>query len=557
MRNDDSRSLVEDSRGAILVLGIVVGALLVGSLWHLAAIGDAMAWRERAQDAADAGAFENAVWNARGMNVIVAINLVMTLVLGVLILWRIALILVTLALIISAVLCVVTLGTGCGFAGVVARVETQMLRYDQRVAENVVRVLTAMSVAEVAVATVTPVIGWRSAADNTSGAYNVSSAATQSASLVVPNIDIKTIMTWKECIKGKKSKDDMGKYEKLHKQYQDFLANPRLGILVSLPVQAESYSALCERAGAGLLDNLAAFLELVHFPGGAVEGIDKAKGVFGKIIGSLPGIFCAPMGASMPKGLDELVGDQAKESCKSQLDGARIGDEKDDKYKDEDGKTVSKDDYVKNCTKKKTKEAKDKLKGSTNPKKQYDKVECGAPAKVWEWAVNGNVFMRSFAQVEKDKPMAARDDKGIDVADGNATGNLEAIEDSEIRAHAEILFDCGKERWMQCRGNAPWQLRWRARLRRIQPTERLIASAIEPAIVGTLTQIFNGVGDKYIGELLDKKGVSKLIVPKVKDTSYFRWVARNVVQNKLYQSNAFDFAGNFIIRHSDNDATVH
>ncbi|HEY0465795.1 MAG TPA: hypothetical protein VGC79_16390, partial [Polyangiaceae bacterium] len=81
MSHQPSQNLAQDTRGAILVVGIVFGVLLVGALWHVAGIGDAIAWRERAQDAADAGAFENAVWNARGMNVLVAINIVMSLVL--------------------------------------------------------------------------------------------------------------------------------------------------------------------------------------------------------------------------------------------------------------------------------------------------------------------------------------------------------------------------------------------------------------------------------------------------------------------------------------------
>ncbi|HEX2673594.1 MAG TPA: hypothetical protein VHM25_22100, partial [Polyangiaceae bacterium] len=69
MTREPNQNLTQDSRGAILIVGIVFGVLLVGALWHIAGIGDAIAWRERAQDAADAGAFENAVWNARGMNV--------------------------------------------------------------------------------------------------------------------------------------------------------------------------------------------------------------------------------------------------------------------------------------------------------------------------------------------------------------------------------------------------------------------------------------------------------------------------------------------------------
>jgi hypothetical protein len=561
MRDAESKDLVKDSRGAILVIGIVAGALLVGALWHLAGIGDAMAWRERAQDAADAGAFENAVWHARGMNVIVAINIIMSLVLGVLVLWRIILILVTVALIVAAILCVVTLGTGCGFASAVARVETFMLRNDNKVATTVVRILSGMSAAEVAVASVTPVIALGTAASNTSGSYNVSSAATQSASLL-PNVDVKTIQTLKKCFSKAKT-GDPSKLQKIHKNYQDFLANPRLGIGVSLPVQAESYSALCQKAGEGLLDNLAGMLELMGVPSGAVEGIDKAKGFLGAIVGSLPGLFCAPAGTSEPPGLKDLVGKQALESCKSQLEGARVfvGDTQGNneiKYRDDDGKIVSEDEYVKKCTKKKSKEANEKLKGSFDTKdKPYDLVECGAPAKVWEWAVNGNVFMRSFAQVEKTKDMAARDDKGLEVADGNATGNLQAVEEDDIVAHAEMYFDCDSPRWMDCRGQAPWQLRWRARLRRIQPLERLVASGIEPAIVATLTQMFNGAGDKYGNKLVDKLGISKIVVPKIKDTWYFRYVARNVVQRGLYGSGAFDGIGNYIISHSDNGMTVH
>src|SRR5690349_5339008 len=84
--------LARDDRGAVMIVGVVMGALLVGALFHLASIGNAVLWRERAQDAADAAAFENAVWHARGMNLLVSLNLIMQVVLSVLVLWRIALI---------------------------------------------------------------------------------------------------------------------------------------------------------------------------------------------------------------------------------------------------------------------------------------------------------------------------------------------------------------------------------------------------------------------------------------------------------------------------------
>src|SRR5688572_26207086 len=89
----DPRNLIRETRGAALVVGIVMGVILVGGLWHIASLGDAIIWRERAQDAADAGAFENAVWTARGMNVIVSLNIIMALILSILVMWRIVMVL--------------------------------------------------------------------------------------------------------------------------------------------------------------------------------------------------------------------------------------------------------------------------------------------------------------------------------------------------------------------------------------------------------------------------------------------------------------------------------
>ena len=570
MTREPKQDLTEDTRGAILIVGIVFGVLLVGALWHIAGIGDAIAWRERAQDAADAGAFENAVWNARGMNVIVAINIVMSLVLCILVIWRTILILVTVALVVAAILCVVTLGTGCGFATAVARVEGFMLRNDEKVATNVIRILAAMNASQVAVASVTPIVGAARGTLSTQGAYDVSYAATESASLL-PSVNPKGIQTLASCFKGakagkipKKDKDDEAK-SRLGKSvdfYQSFLSNPRMGIGTSLPIQTESYSVVCQKAGEAVLNNLAGVLERMGVPAGAVEGIDKAKIFLGAVVGSLPGIFCAPISAP-PAGLADSVGKQAVDSCKSELNGKPRRFVSDShgtttvEYEDPDnkGKYLSEDETVKRCSKKKKKEANDKLKGAFESK-NYDLAECGSPSKVWEWAVNGNVFMRSFAQVEKKQSMAANDDEVLQVADLSRTGTVQPIEQDQIVAHAEIYLDCAA-RWMDCKSNAMWQLRWRARLRRIQPFERLVATGIETGIVATLTQLFAATSDKVGGKLRDKLGIPKILVPKVKDTWYFRQLKTNVFQRGLYSSGAFEHIGALIIKHSDNDTTVH
>jgi hypothetical protein len=562
IERDDARdlALATDSRGAILIIGVVFGALLVGALWHVAGIGDAIAWRERAQDAADAGAFENAVWNARGMNVIVAINIVMSLVLAVLVIWRTILLLVSVALVVAAILCVVTLGTGCGFTTAVARVETFMLRNDDKVASNVLRILTAMSAAEVAVATVTPIVGMAQGSLNTHAGYDVSSAATQSASLL-PAIDPKSAEKLAKCFKGKggyqgkhRKEPTETKLDKATKAYQALMTNPRLGIGVSLPVQADSYTALCTKAGESVLNNLAGMLERMGAPGGAVEGIDKAKKFLGKVVGKLPKLFCSPLKGGAPDGLSDLVGKQAIDSCKSELEGRRVSPadtkNKDDiKYRDDDGKSVSEDEYVKSCSKKKQKEANGKLKDTFKGDEESDKkaaelTDCATPAKVWEWAVNGNVFMRSFAQVEKEQSLAQRDDRGLEVADGDRTGNVQPIERDEIVAHAEMYFECQK-RWSGCKGDAAWKLGWRARLRRVQPLERLAAGALAPA--------FTIAADK----LGKKLKIPDFVMKKVKESSYFRGARTSVVKGGLYGADALDGVGNFIMHHSDSDVTVH
>ncbi len=80
---DPQSSLLTDDRGAVMVMGIFMCSCLVGALWYLAGIGDAILYRERLQEAADAVAFSDAALHARGMNLLVLINLIMACVLGI------------------------------------------------------------------------------------------------------------------------------------------------------------------------------------------------------------------------------------------------------------------------------------------------------------------------------------------------------------------------------------------------------------------------------------------------------------------------------------------
>jgi hypothetical protein len=74
---------LRDDRGAVAVVGLVMAVLLVGLLWYVVGVGNAVAARERAQEAADAAAFSVAVGQARGMNTLVLINLILSVLAGI------------------------------------------------------------------------------------------------------------------------------------------------------------------------------------------------------------------------------------------------------------------------------------------------------------------------------------------------------------------------------------------------------------------------------------------------------------------------------------------
>src|SRR6188768_924242 len=76
-------SALRNEQGAILVMGVFMCACMAGALWYVIGIGDAIVYRERLQEGADAVAFSAATLDARGMNLIVLLNLLMACVLGV------------------------------------------------------------------------------------------------------------------------------------------------------------------------------------------------------------------------------------------------------------------------------------------------------------------------------------------------------------------------------------------------------------------------------------------------------------------------------------------
>ncbi len=74
-----------NDRGAIMLIAVFFAIFGVAILYYMIGIGQAILFRERMQDAADATALSAAIANARGMNFIVLINIVMAALLAILV----------------------------------------------------------------------------------------------------------------------------------------------------------------------------------------------------------------------------------------------------------------------------------------------------------------------------------------------------------------------------------------------------------------------------------------------------------------------------------------
>ena len=85
---DRPMSLFGDTRGAMMLMSLFLGLFLVGSLYYLLGIGDALIYRRTMQDGADAGAFAASVVAAKGMNLHALLNVVMAITAGILLVLR-------------------------------------------------------------------------------------------------------------------------------------------------------------------------------------------------------------------------------------------------------------------------------------------------------------------------------------------------------------------------------------------------------------------------------------------------------------------------------------
>lgn len=447
-------ALLSDQRGAIMVMGIFMCTCIVGVLWYLAGIGDAIVYRERMQEASDSVAFSAAVIHARGMNLIVMMNLVMALILSIRVALKVAqAVLILLALIFAFIPFMGWLSALCGEG---ANLLQQVIDATK---QPIDQTLKAINMVEGAVAYITP-----------PGAV--------AGSLMIGNKYVPTV-----------------------KENEAAAVAPGT-ILKGLPVTDGSPDILCQKAGESVMQIIAL---VGHIPKDAAS---KAEGIMGKIVKAGGAYFCDIGGGGSPpdfsgileeessgqcdKNREELVtkADQAEadwqKKCEElsapcgggsteptptqqgQLDTLRLkADAAQQKVKD-----FNKDQCEKE-NKEKSEEARKKLevKQNTNsggggifPKKVKDEWKNGVnDAQILSAAVGSDSVLKIAPQYVKI---------------GQWKHNDEITLPTTYRfsmSQAEFFYDCNG-RWDKKNGNcndrdgnnesAMWHFRWRARLRR-------------------------------------------------------------------------------------------
>ncbi len=260
--------LRRDTSGQTTVAVIFMFAFLMGGIWYLVGLGEAMVFHEQMQDAADATGFAPSVIQARGMNVLALLNLVMSAILAVLVAVKIGQLLLLAA---NVIACAIPFNPHCPL---LSSWENPYGNFTKITDKTVSTVNKGLYSAETAIAKTVPVIGQAKAKlASREFAPVVEGGFTASASLVP--------------------------------------SGERFG----LPVEDEEYKNLCAHAAEGIGDLV--FKPIKFLPGANVIVAPVLKyvgGLVGKLAKAFPGYFCGGGGLGL-SGLASL-GDAFKDIAK-------------------------------------------------------------------------------------------------------------------------------------------------------------------------------------------------------------------------------------------------
>ncbi|MBI2396037.1 MAG: hypothetical protein HYV09_41120 [Deltaproteobacteria bacterium] len=518
-------SLIGDRRGAVLLISVFMAAFLVGALWYAIGIGDAAIYRQYMQDGADAVAFGSAVYHARGMNIIALINLVMAAVLMVLVAFKIGQLLLAAANLASCLLgaflnpiCDLTTAAMPPYANLVMKVE--------KIVDKILRILYQTSNA---VAIGMPWVA-EGKAILVAKQYQptVDSGFMLSISLVPGKVesaigglvasDKKTTAGGGTAAGGSTKKPSKG------------------GQRWGLPVQDDEYANLCKRAAKNVTHLV--FAPFKFLPGfgtlaGAVEKF--AGGLVSSFVGAFPGYFCGDM-SDMAKGFSDTVKDKllksGKDKAKDLCDKRKKEAAAENKKRKKEGLPPVAFDFDK-CM-----EATEKAFGALEAPGGPTLGEGKTSKMVYEAATLGDDYFAIWGFGFGDLSDQTGAEKGVNIAGWNKATAAGPSAFSRIGlAKAEFYYEPkpgDPKKWDKnlaarvpfglagdgeggLSEDAMWNMRWRARLRRLRlpipSAGGILATKINSAIpkIPLFEELLKWPADK-LGDLVDDK-IGEAIAP--------------------------------------------
>jgi hypothetical protein len=465
-------NLLTDRRGAILVPAVVMGAVLVGALFYVAAVGDAIIFRTQLQDAADATAWKSAVWHARGMNALVVLNVVMSVALGVFALLRI----VEVVLLICSLIPFVQAVAFPAFRTLAMNVEPKFFKF----------INTALKITHGLEGGVSAVVPWVAFGDAKGTPTSADTIWPVSLSLLPPVPS-----------------------PRARRGAANEAPRPRIPLVgpAALPVEEDEFGTLCSK-GFMIIPHQAAELTR-HIP---VVGDDLYKAedaifndIARKVFGAGDGIFCQPIQGLLGQ-LLELLADKACGFVDS-----RAQEKQDDvAAAEEQARAQSGDDRRPrpNNPGSRTNQRGGGCRDLIFKTLKLDDIvsesrfEVSA-ARVWFPAANGSPLTHVWTWAEAPSRMWTRDQHGMSVAARGKQPELGKIKGAV--ALAEFYYDCAAGWEHRCEWDAMWAPAWTARIRRYRPPLRELTDVGLSMLTVTLDELersMSEVAGEKAGELL-------------------------------------------------------
>jgi hypothetical protein len=491
-RKSELRNLHEDKRGAIMLMGLCMACFLIGSLWFLIGIGDAIVFRDQMQEAADHAVFTSAVLHAKGMNFISALNLIM-------------LALVFFHILLGLVNDILFLACLIPFVDVVAcplfiDAHEIYVNYGNDIMKPAV---TGLHYAEVVAAYGYPWIG----------ALKGYTLGRDYGEFGPVKRDLKVIVLSPSMIPGTALDSVInkafGENEALKRSTST--GGQGSGQKLGLPVEAHPNNDICAKIASQAVDTLLGFLD--------VPFLSKVKGALSKLIGA--GIkfrYCNSLGfkgsySDLTQGRPDVAGQlgQANDSIGKANDRINA-----DNAKLPDGATKkanipSIDMDVGGGGLAQLDPALDQWWGKDGPLYPWKGTANGSP---WQevWSMN----IRPDYTDKQEHAVAIGQRKM------GQTSTAEEAKAFAYFAEAEFYFDC-KKKWddEECNkeDNAAYSVQWRARLRRLEfPAIGSLIGGYIGNFIANLSGIEEFVRDakfSAIGKALPLGAISKLVGPAI------------------------------------------